>query len=299
MEIWNRQYRVRIGKNSSVGREIGKPNEDTGRAIRCSFSCEVGDSSSSNTGKITLWNLSDETLRLLEQEDCLIELRAGYGDDLPVLMGGSLTYFETDTNGADQQTTIEFVDSFTSARDTTLSLSYSGSVNGEKIVRDAAQEMGCEVKFSPNAKLIDFKNFAFVGTGKTLIGRVCDRSKLRWSVQNGIIQICALDEPLTMAAYVLSADSGMIGSPKPVFESASTSSKSSSGGQKATSNTTKRKAKKGIEVTYSLNGHIQIDDYVKVESRKYKGNYRASKIKFSGDTEGDDWQCVGQFVEVK
>lgn len=59
------------------------------------------------------------------------------------------------------------------------------------------------------------------------------------------------------------------------------------------------KAKKGIEVTYCLNGHIQIDDYVKVESREYKGNYRASKIRFTGDTEGDDWQCVGQFVEVK
>lgn len=298
MEIWDRQYRVRIGKNNSVGREIGKPNKDTGRALRCSFSCEVGDSSSSNTGKISLWNLSDETLRLLEQEDCLIELRAGYGDDLPVIMGGSLTHFETDTSGADQQTTIEFVDGFTSARDTTMSLSYVGTVNGEKIVRDIAQEMGCEVKLSPNAKLIDFKNFAFVGTGKTAIGRLCDRSKLRWSVQNGIIQICALDEPLTMAAYVLSAVSGMIGSPKPVFESASTSSKSASGSQ-AASNTTKRKAKKGIEVTYSLNGHIQVDDYVKVESRKYKGNYRAAKIKFTGDTEGDDWQCVAQLVEVK
>lgn len=298
MDIWDRQYRVRIGKNNSVGREIGKPNEKTKRAIRCSFSCEIGDSSSSNTGKITLWNLADETLRLLEQEDCLIELRAGYGDDLPVIMGGSLTCFETETNGADRQTTIEFVDSFTSARDTTVSLSYSGVVNGEKIVRDVAQEMGCEVKLSPKAKMIDFKNFAFVGTGKTLIGRLCDRSKLRWSVQNGIIQICALDEPLTMAAYVLSADSGMIGSPKPFFESASTSSKSSTS-KNASSNTTKRKAKKGIEVTYCLNGHIQIDDYVKVESREDKGNYRASKIRFTGDTEGDDWQCVGQFVEVK
>ena len=58
-------------------------------------------------------------------------------------------------------------------------------------------------------------------------------------------------------------------------------------------------SKKGIEVTYCLNGHIQIDDYVKVESREDKGNYRASKIRFIGDTEGDDWQCVGQFVEVK
>lgn len=179
-----------------------------------------------------------------------------------------------------------------------VSMSYSGVVNGEKIVRDVAQEMGCEVKLSPKAKMIDFKNFAFVGTGKTLIGRLCDRSKLRWSVQNGIIQICALDEPLTMAAYVLSADSGMIGSPKPFFESASTSSKSSTS-KNASSNTTKRKAKKGIEVTYCLNGHIQIDDYVKVESREDKGNYRASKIRFIGDTEGDDWQCVGQFVEVK
>ena len=27
MDIWDRQYRVRIGKNNSVGREIGKPNE--------------------------------------------------------------------------------------------------------------------------------------------------------------------------------------------------------------------------------------------------------------------------------
>lgn len=278
--------------NNSMGRELGKPNESTGRALRCQFSCEVGDSSSSNTGKITLWNLADETLRLLEQEDCLIELSAGYKDDLPTIMGGTLTYFETEQSGADQQTTIEFVDSFTSCRDNTVSLSYSGTVSGDKIVRDAAQIMGCEVKFSKSAKLIDFTNFAFVGAGKTLIERVCNRSKMRWSLQNGIVQICALDEPITMAAYVLSASTGLIGSPKPVFESASTSDKKSS-------NASKRKAKKGIEVTYALNGHIQVDDYVKVDSKPYKGNYRASKIKFTGDTEGDDWKCVALFVEVK
>ena len=129
MEEFGRQYRVRIGKNNSTGRELGKPNEATGRALRCQFSCEVGDSSSSNTGKITLWNLADETLRLLEQEDCLIELSAGYKDDLPTIMGGTLTYFETEQSGADQQTTIEFVDSFTSCRDNTVSLSYSGTVS--------------------------------------------------------------------------------------------------------------------------------------------------------------------------
>ena len=51
-----------------------------------------------------------------------------------------------------------------------MSLSYSGVVNGEKIVRDVAQEMGCEVKLSPKAKMIDFKNFAFVGKERRLLG---------------------------------------------------------------------------------------------------------------------------------
>lgn len=292
MENFDRQYRVLIGKNDSIGKEIGKPDPDTGRAIRCQFSCQLGDASASNTGKITLWNLSDETLRLLDQEACLIELRAGYGDDLPVIMGGSLTSCITSMDGADSQTEIELVDSFKSARDNTLSLSYSGSVNGKQIVEDAAKKIGCEVRYSSSVKFSNFKNFAFVGGGKSLIGKICNKCSLRWSVQNGIVQICALDEPITTAAYRLAADTGLIGSPKPVYESSKTSNKK----QK---NSTKKKAKKGLEIEYLLNGHILIDDYIKLESRKYDGNYRMSKIDFNGDTEGGDWICKAQIVEVK
>lgn len=291
MEFFDRQYRVRIGKNNSTGREIGKPNETTGRSLRCQFYCEVGDSSSSNTGKITLWNLSNETLNLLEQEDCAIELRAGYGSDMPVIMGGTLTYCETSQSAADQQTEIEIADGFVSMRDSTVSLGYSGSVNGSKIVGDAASEMGCEVKYSQSAKLLDFNNFAYVGSGKNLIDRVCNQSKMRWSMQNGIIQICAPNEPMTTAAYILSPSTGLIGSPKPVYESASTSD---SLGQ----NTTQKRAKKGLEVQYLLNGHIQVDDLVKVESRRYTGSYRVSSIKFSGDSDGGEWTCTAQLVEV-
>ena len=292
MENFNRQYRVQIGKNDSYGREIEKPDPDTGRSIRCQFSCEIGDSSASNTGKITLWNLSDETLRLLDQEACLIELRAGYGDDLPVIMGGSLVSCITSSDNADTQTEIEFVDSFKSARDNTFSLSYSGSVNGKQIVDDAAKKIGCEVRYSSNAKFSDFKNFAFVGGGKSLVGKICNKCGLRWSIQNGIIQVCAVDEPITTAAYRLAPDTGLIGSPKPYYESSQTSNKNNK-------NATKRKSKKGLEITYLLNGHILVDDYIKLESRKYNGNYRMSKIAFSGDNEGGDWICKAQIVEVK
>ena len=35
------------------------------------------------------------------------------------------------------------------------------------------------------------------------------------------------------------------------------------------------------------------------ESNSYSGNYRMSKIAFSGDTDGGDWICKAQIVEVK
>lgn len=289
---FDRQYRVRIGKNGSAGKEIGAPNPDTSRSIRCQFSCEVGESVSSNTGKISLWNLSPETLRLLDESDCLIELRAGYGDDIPVIMGGTLTLVETDSGSSDRQTTISFVDGFKSARDSTVSVSYSGSINGRQIVENAAKELGCEIRYSKSVSFPDFSNFAFAGSGKTLIERVCKRAGLRWSVQNGIVQICSVSEPITTAAYILDAEHGLIGSPAPFYESSTSSDKKNK-------NSTKRQAKKGIEVTYFLNGHIQIDDYVRVESKQYTGNYRVSKIAFDGDTDGGDWICKAQLVEVK
>ena len=303
---FNRQYRVRIGKNGAAGVELGKNNTSTGRALRCQFSVEVGESVSSNTGKISIWNLSKETLQLLEQEDCLIELRAGYDNDIPVIMGGTVTCVSTSSDSADKQTTSEFADSFSSARDGTVSLSYSGNVNGKKIIDDCAVEIGCGVRYSKSASFPDLKNFAFVGNGKTLIGKICKLANLRWSVQNGIVQVCAVDEPITNAAYLLSADTGLVGTPAPYFDSAQSSDKSSSSGSSSKSssksskkNSTKRKSKKGLEVTYFLNGHIHVDDYIRLESRDYKGNYRVSKIAFSGDTDGGDWACKAQIVEVK
>ena len=291
MENFNRQYRVRFGANDSSGVEIGAPDCDTKRSIHCSFSIELGDKSSPNTGKISLWNLSPESISLLNQPDCVIELRAGYGDDTPIIMGGTVTYIESTKSGADVETKIELEDSFTATRDTSVSLSYSGTVNGKKVITDAATLMGCTVRFSPNAVFKAVKNFAYVGTGAGLIEKVCDYSNLRWSIQNGIVQICAPGEAITVAAFLLSADTGLIGIPSPVSSSSETSDSDGS-------NSTKRKTTTGWKVTYLLNGHIQIDDLVLLQSNVASGNYRVSKIAISGDNQSGDWICTATLLEV-
>ena len=55
MENFDRQYRLAAGKAGSAGFEIGSGK----RPLHVSFSVEKADTSSQNTAKVTIWNLSD------------------------------------------------------------------------------------------------------------------------------------------------------------------------------------------------------------------------------------------------
>ena len=50
-----------------------------------------------------------------------------------------------------------------------------------------------------------------------------------------------------------------------------------------------------------MNGHIQVNDYVLLESQEASGAFRVSKITTKGDTDGsgeDSWVCVAELLEV-
>lgn len=116
------------------------------------------------------------------------------------------------------------------------------------------------------------------------------------TVLNEFFNIISFKTDQASLAQAQSAITSFKGSPVPFFNSSQSSDKNSS---KSSKNTTKRKSKKGLEITYLMNGHIHIDDYIRLESKSYSGNYRMSKIAFSGDTDGGDWICKAQIVEVK
>ena len=57
----------------------------------------------------------------------------------------------------------------------------------------------------------------------------------------------------------------------------------------------------GWKVTFLMNGHIQVNDYVLLESQEASGAFRVSKIATKGDTDGsgeDSWVCVAELLEV-
>lgn len=291
---FGREYRVTVGGTGSLGFTAGRKDGETGRALRCKFEVERGDSESNNTATVTLYNLSPQSLACLEQANCVLELQAGYDGDLSTIIAGTVSHYETSHEGSDVATEISVIDGLVSTRDTNVSMSYSGAVNGLKILTDAAARMGCSILFSPSCKFPAFRNFAFVGTAVSMFHKICDASGNNFSIQNGIVQVCAANEPITVTAYVLSADTGLIGHPERMYDSASSANADQA-------NATARKNQIGWKVTFLMNGHIQVNDYVVLSSRVASGSFRVSKIDTTGDSEGTgegSWVCVAELLEV-
>lgn len=278
---FDRQYRFSAGKAGGSGFEIGEANPV---GLHIYFNVQKVDVSSANTSKITLWNLNKTHLAALNEKDCVITLKAGYGSVMPLIFVGVITQVETTNDGADRMTEIEAVDGRIELRDTYVSLSYKGKINTKKIMEDVAGQMGVPVTFSYNAAFSDYPDgFSFIGAGKMTLDKVCAPTGLIWEIQNGILQIKRKNDTMSREVFVLSSDSGLIGIPKKLTKGAENDTD---------------KNKNGWEVVYFLNGAIGVGDYVKLESKTVTGYFRVHTVEHNGDNLEGDWLSTAQLYEV-
>lgn len=283
-ENFDREYRVGIGPAGQAGFEIGEKSASQPIPLHVNFSIERTDLETQNTGRVTIWNLSKEHLAALDQKDCCLYLKAGYGSRLSLIFAGIVSHASTALDGADRRTEIEVIDNLVELRDTYVSISYVGIVNWKLIFDDVAAQMGVAISYAYNVEFSDITNgFSFVGLAKDVMNKGCDCCGLSWSLQNGVMQVKKPGDVMSREVYVLSPETGLLGIPARVTEAAD--SESSTGNI-------------GWEVNYFLNGAIGIDDYVKLESKIVTGFFRASKISIQGDNVSGDWICTGTFMEV-
>ncbi len=277
---FDRQYRFSAGRAGGAGFEVGAADPV---ALHINFNVQKADVSSANTSKITLWNLSKAQLATLNEKDCVVTLKAGYGSAIPLIFVGAVSRVETSIDGADRMTEIEAVDGRIELRDTFVSLSYKGVINTKKIMQDVAQQMGVSVTFSYNAAFADYPNgFAFIGAGKAALDKVCAPTGLIWEIQNGILQIKRKGDTMSRQVFVLSPESGLIDIPKRLTQGAENDSGESN----------------GWEVVYLLNGAIGVGDYVKIESETVTGFFRVHTVEHDGDNIEGDWLSTAQLYEV-
>ena len=282
---FDRQYRMAAGPPGGTGFEIGAVDDPAQIPLNVEFSFEKTDLTTQNTGRLTIWNLNKNHLAVLNQKNCLISFRAGYGNQLPLIFAGTVTYAATEMDGANERTEIELIDNLIAIRDTYVSVAYNGTVSWKKILTDSAAQMGVALSFSHNAKFTNVQNgFSFVGPAKNILDKACKCCGLSWSIQNGILQIKRPGDTMSREVFVLNATSGLLGIPKRIVLA-----------QDDAGNVTQY----GWEVSYFLNGAINVNDYVKLESKRASGFFTIQAVQFTGSNRSGDWICTAKLLEVK
>jgi len=282
LENFDRQYRLSAGKAGGTGFEIGgeKPVP-----LHIDFSVERTDQETQNTATLSIWNLNDAHLAALEEKDCVVALRAGYGNRMPLIFSGIVTQAVTSNDGADRKTELDIVDNLVEIRDTYVSLSYNGTVNWKTIFDDVSSQMGVAISYSYNAEFVDIPNgFSFVGMARDIMTKGCACCGLVWSLQNGVMQVKKPGDVMSKEVYVLSPETGLLGIPARITEASDKSDE---------------KNTIGWDVEYFMNGAINIDDYVKLESKMVTGYFRVYSLSISGDNVSGDWICKARLKEVK
>ncbi|MBR3972993.1 MAG: hypothetical protein IKJ99_03435 [Oscillospiraceae bacterium] len=281
---FDRQYRLACGPGGATGFEVGETSADQPIPLHISFSIQKSDTETQNSGKVSIWNLNNEHLSVLNKKDCALSLRAGYGTRLSLIFAGIISFVSTTMDGADRVTEIEAIDNRVEIRDTYVSVSYRGKVNSKTIMDDVAAQMGVAVTYSYNAKFVDLPNgFSYVGQAKNIMNKICKCCGLKWSIQNGVMQVKRPGDVMKKEVYLLNAESGLIGSPARVVVSP----------EEAT-----EESVLGWDVEYLLNGAIHVDDYVKLETAAVTGYFRVYSLDIAGDNITGDWYCKARLLEV-
>lgn len=284
-ENFYRTYTLKCGPKGGTGFYVGNIHSATQDALHICFSVEKSDSDTPNTAKIQIWNLSDANLKVLDEKDVVVELKAGYGDNMPLILAGDVTYVTTVPDGADRMTEIEVADGRVALRDTNITVSFNDQVDTEEVYNYIAGQMGLPITFAKDLTFVKLPNgFSFVGKAKNALQRVAAANGHEWTIQNGVIQITLPGRPITTQGFVLSSDTGLVSIPKRITINQSSNNSDSL---------------VGWEIEYLLNGAIGVNDVVQLKSKTADGYYRIHKVVFDGDNMEGDWVCNAQALEIK
>lgn len=284
--LFSRAVNITVGKPGAGGKEI------TG--LRTTFNIEKDLTNESNKGQINLYNLSPDTLKLVEKPDTVILLDAGYKDSIGRIFEGAIT-FVSSKGETDVETSIEAADGHLQMKDSIFSKSYKSGIGTQAILHDIARSMGIAVQVASEIKHKQYQNgYAYAGLSNTALGRVCSYIGAKWSIQNGIIQIRKAGGAMSPKAFLVSTETGMIGVPERIVKS---QSKTDSSEKKDDKKKKEKEKKMGWKVKSLLNPAIDPGSVIQIQSKYIQGFFRVESIKHTGDTHGNDWYTEMEVFE--
>lgn len=265
--LFNRRWKVTIGTLDVSDLDIR-------------FKIEKSTLREPNTCELEIANLNENNQASLQQtNNTQVSVRAGYeddGDPPPLLFTGDSRRIYTESDGVDFITFVTARDSGRSYNQGRISLSYSPGTSVITVLRDAVSQLGIgEGNLSDFEAAYRLRNgsdsfadgFVASGPARRVVNAIVRGAGLRWSVQNGSLQLQRRGEALQSQATLLTANSGLVDSP-----------------------TVDDRGK--VSAQSLLQPGLDPGRKVVLDSRAVSGDFEIRKVTFTGDTRMVPWYAT-------
>jgi Baseplate hub gp41 len=184
-------------------------------STRVAFNIVKGtNGKAANKGKVSVYNLAEDSRSFIEKSDALMKVEAGYGDNLSVIYLGDIKKVEHKRSGPDVVTTLECGDGEKKLTDAHIEISLGADAKVNQIINAAVSALGIDRGVIKNIPQTVFQNgFAFSGKVSDLLDRIAKKEELDWSVQDGALQIYPTGEDTGETAVLLNENTGLLGVP--------------------------------------------------------------------------------------
>jgi hypothetical protein len=274
----NRQYELRIGDaQSGDGLLINNSLQ-----VTFDISKTSDNKNKTNSAAIEIYNLSDESLKVLDTDYPAAYFSAGYvGIGMKLLFSGQVNNVTTRKSGTDRVTQITMGSGYTNLNHELMSELVPPGSNLKEAAQSFVKAIGADrgVFSGTNMNSTLLYGYPMTGTPKEMLDEFCDKHALEWQLEDNVLYIHDNDRGNREnfeEAYVLSKYTGLIENAYRVT------------GDRRRSKKDKAK-KQGVQMKILLNPDIQAGDIVKLEDTFISGWYKVSDLRHSGDFRGSNW----------
>lgn len=247
--------------------------------LRVRFKVTRTSESNPNTAEITVTNLSLSSRGRLQGKGVRVLLEAGYAaSGYSRLHVGDARTIDHNRERTDWQTVIKSGDGERSYRFARASQSFAGGTSAADVLVYLGQAMGLGTgNVATQAPLLGVtfdQGYAVHGPAAKALDTLTASLGYSWSIQDGELQVLAVDQALDLQIPDIGPDSGLIGSPE--------------------MGTPDTQGKPALITFKSLLVPTKPGAKVRLRSARYDGELRVVRCTYDGDTHGGPW-----FTEIQ
>jgi len=267
-DFWLRAYRLTITPPGESGRQFSE--------LRCSFTISKTMRSSHNTASIYLYNLAPGTRKMMQAEDTLVQVEAGYQDRLSTIFDGSVVTSRSALEGPNWVTSAECGEGVKALRDSRLQRTWKEGTPRGRIVRDLLEAIQLTAIGRVETASLTGRISAPLsvsGQVRRSLDRLANQWGFQWSVQAGVAEVRDRGTGAGKETVaLLRPDSGLLGTPEWTEE--------------------------GLKFRALLTAQVTPGKRVEIQSDIVSGVFQVERADYVGDTHGIDWSVSAISVEA-